>query len=124
MSCAPSETGRREPTLPAAERRLVLEVYEPPHHQTKLVVREPDDQTIEETIRGLSWSDITFVVLKADEQNWIEGSGSHKDDFSARFARGGREYVSQGRPTLEEIAELLKSYRAGDGRWERMLTWQ
>jgi hypothetical protein len=79
---------------------------------------------IARTIRDLRWSDITFVVLRLDERNRIEGSGSRSDGFSVKVARNGKERVSESAPTLEEIVALFQSYAANDGRWERMIKWQ
>jgi hypothetical protein len=82
---------------------------------------------IDRTVRSLPWADISFVVLKVDEKNWIEGSGSLNptSGLSARFMKDGAEGVSRQPPrSLEEIILLLQSYRAGDGKWKEIIEWE
>ena len=55
---------------------MILEVHEPPALQPREISKNPDLALIEKTVKSLPWSEITFVVLKIDEKNWIEGSGS------------------------------------------------
>lgn len=110
-----------------AEQHLVLEVHEPPNHAPRIVATNPDATAIKRAIEGLKWDDITFVVLKYDDDNWIEGSGSLRPDdgLSARYVEGGNEYISARPPeSLDEIVRLLESYRSGDGRWRAMIEWQ
>jgi hypothetical protein len=104
---------------------MVLEVQEMSEDQPREIKRL-DAAIIEKTVKELSWSDITFVVLKVDDKNWIEGSGSLKprDGLSARYMKNGTEHVSTKAPkTLHEIVALLQSYHAGDGRWQDLLDW-
>jgi len=124
FACEPSKaTAQRRPSR-ATARQLVLEAYEPPSQQKRVVATNPSKQVITRTIRDLRWSDITFVVLRLDDRNWIEASGSRSDGFSVKFARNGKERVSESAPTLDEIVALFQSYVANDGRWERMVKWQ
>jgi hypothetical protein len=105
---------------------MLLVVYAPPDQHDSLVAADPDSSLIERTVRNLPWSDITFVVLKTDEQNWIEGSGSLKpeDGLSARYMLHGEEHVSARAPSsLDELLALLHSYRRGDGRWLQLIAW-
>ena len=105
---------------------MLLVVHEPPDHQAKLVAADPDSSVLEHTIRSLSWSDITFVVLKADDRNWIEGSGSlnSADGLSARYMLDGEEHIAARAPSsLDELLTLLQSYRRGDGRWLELIEW-
>jgi hypothetical protein len=105
---------------------MLLVVHEPPDHRDSLVVANPDSSVIERTVRNLPWSDITFVVLKTDENNWIEGSGSLKpeDGLSARYMVHGEEHVAARAPSsLDELLALLQSYRRGDGRWLQLIDW-
>ena len=105
---------------------MTLAVSESPACEERVVAQDPDGAAIERAVRGLSWADITFVVLKVDERNWIEGSGSldPTDGLSAKVVNDGEERVSRHPPrSLEEIILLLQSYRAGDGRWKEMIDW-
>ena len=105
---------------------MILEVHEPPEDGPREISKSPDAALIDKTVRGLSWSDITFVVLKVDDNNWIEGSGSlnPQDGLSARYMKNGKEHVSAHAPrSLDEIVSLLQSYRAGNGRWQNLIDW-
>src|SRR5262245_38512294 len=66
---------------------MILEVHAPPDNLPREISRSPDPGLIEKTVRSLPWSDITFVVLKIDDKNWIEGSGSlnPEDGLSASY---------------------------------------
>jgi hypothetical protein len=106
---------------------MILEIYEPPDHAPRQVAENPDSAKIENTVKGLPWSDITFIVLKIDENNWIEGSGSlnPEDGLSARYSENGKEYVAENPPkSLEVIVSLLQSYASGDGKWKKMIIWK
>ncbi|MFN2564934.1 MAG: hypothetical protein ABR499_07995 [Gemmatimonadaceae bacterium] len=106
---------------------MTLVVAEPPGYEERAVAVDPDAETIERAVKGLAWSDITFVFLKVDDRNWIEGSGSLNpvDGLSAKFMDDGAEWVSSRPPTsLDEIISLLQSYRAGDGRWQKLIEWE
>lgn len=105
---------------------MILEVHEPPDYRPREVSKSPDLALIEKTVKGLAWSDITFVILKVDDNNWIEGSGSLKptDGLSARYLKDGKEHVSARAPkSLDEIISILQSFHSGDGRWQKMIDW-
>ncbi|HVE79651.1 MAG TPA: hypothetical protein VNA89_12340 [Gemmatimonadaceae bacterium] len=131
------ETSERRPDAAGADTSdpadgqgqaaMVLEVAEPPTHEERVVARGPDAATIEQIVEGLAWADITFVILKRDERNWIEGSGSlnPEDGLSARYMSDGDERVASRPPaSLGEIIALLQSYRSGDERWREMMEWE
>jgi len=105
---------------------MILEISKPPGNLPREISKNPDQVLIEKTVRELAWSDITFVVLKIDDKNWIEGSGSlnPRDGLSARYMKDGKEHVSTRAPkSLDEIIALLQSYRCGDGRWQKLIDW-
>ena len=113
-----------EPSVQPAS--LILEVHAPPNYHPREISRNPNLAMVEQTVRDLSWSDITFVVLKADDNNWIEASGSlnPQDGLSARYMADGKEHVSAQAPkSLDEIITLLQSYCARDGRWQELIEW-
>jgi hypothetical protein len=112
------------PNGPARGTTMTLEVAAPPDHQEKVVARDADAESIDRVMRQLSWDDITFVVLKADEDNWMETSGSATDGFSARITLDGETWVSRRPPeSLEEMIALLVSYRNGDNAWQDVMEW-
>ena len=120
--------GESEPLSdgPPPGTSMSLEIAEPPDNVERVTARDPDAATIARTVHKLAWDPITFVVLKVDEDNWMEGSGSRDptDGFSARVMLDGEERVSSRAPeSLDEIIALLQSYRAGDGRWREMIEW-
>jgi hypothetical protein len=105
---------------------MVLEVLETAGGKQQVVAANPDAETIARVVQGLSWSDITFVVLKKDENNYLEGSGSFNpnDGLSATYMEDGVEHVSRYSPkSLQVIVALLTSYRSGDGKWRTMIEW-
>jgi hypothetical protein len=106
---------------------MMLEVHEPPEYVPLAVAADPDRMTIETVVRSLAWADITFVILKIDDNNWIEGSGSlsPRDGLSARYMHAGKEFVSSRPPdSLQEIIDLLDSFRSQDGRWKNLIEWE
>lgn len=111
---------------PAQGKTMKLEVLEPNERSERVASQHPDGDTIKKTVQGLKWSDITFVVLKIDEKNWIELSGSLKpeDGLSARYMENGVEHVSARAPSLAEGVSLLQSYQSGDGNWRYNLSWE
>ena len=106
---------------------MLLVVHEPPGHEARVVATNPDAAEIATTIKTMPWSDLTFVVLRTDENNWIEGSGSLKpeDGLSARYMVNGEEHVAAQAPSsLDELVALLQSYSKGDGRWQQLIEWR
>jgi hypothetical protein len=106
---------------------MILEVHEPPEYVPLVVATDPDRMTIETVVRSLAWADITFVILKIDDNNWIEGSGSlsPQDGLSARYMEDGQEFVSSRPPdSLQEIIDLLDSFRLQDGRGKNLIGWE
>lgn len=124
---ATSERERPVPPGPAAGTSMVLEVAAPPDHVERVVASDPDAGTIVRTVRGLAWDTITYVILKADDDHWIEGSGSldPTDGLSARVTIGGETWVSS-RPlqSLDEMLWLLLSWRKGDDEWRTRMSWE
>lgn len=105
---------------------VVLEVFDPPDWKPREVATDPDAETIARTVRGLPWSDITFVVLRKDEKNYFEASGSLDpgDGFSATYVEDGVEHLSREAPeSLDVVVALLGSYRSDDGKWRTMIAW-
>ena len=105
---------------------MILQVCEPPSCTPQDVAINPDERTLVAAIRALSWDDITFVVLREDENTWIEGSRSlqPEDGLSARCMEDGVEHVSRGAPDgLDVIEQLLTSFLRGDDRWRTLIEW-
>ena len=105
---------------------MILQVCEPPSCTPRDLAINPDLSTIAAAIRALSWDDITFVVLRLDENTWIEGSGSLRpeDGLSARFMEDGVEHVSRSAPEgLNVIEQLLTSFLLRDDRWRTLIEW-
>ena len=105
---------------------MVLLIHEPPEHIERVLARSPDAATIRDAVNGLTWSDLTFVTVKRDNNNWLEGSGSlnPEDGLSARYMANGEEHVAARAPnSLNEIVALLQSFAASDGRWRQLIEW-
>lgn len=105
---------------------MILELYSPPAAERQVVSEAADAVSVEATIRGQPWDDITFVVLKVDERNWFEVSGSLKpeDGLSARYFEDGVEHVSDGAPeSLDVCVSLMLSYLRADDRWREDIGW-
>ncbi|NNL99558.1 MAG: hypothetical protein HKO62_02325 [Gammaproteobacteria bacterium] len=106
---------------------LTLEIFLPPDHQPQTIADNPSASQLAFTIRRLAWDDLTFVVLKYDDENWIELSGALTDDFglSARYWNDGIEHVAARPPAdLDEGTRLLEHYRRGDSLWKQMISWE
>ena len=105
---------------------MIFQVLEPPAFEEREIAVNPDAATIEETVRGLAWADITFVLLQVDDDTYIEGSGSlnPSDGLSAKYCECGDEHVSVAAPeSLDAIIALLRSDAASDGQWRTMFEW-
>ena len=106
--------------------KMILELHSLPDHDPKVVSVSPDERNIEATIRNQSWDEITFVVLKIDEKNWFEISGSPKPEegLSASCCEGGQQQVSDGSPgSLDACVSLMLSFFRGDNRWRNEISW-
>lgn len=109
------------------ERQLILELHSPTEYEAIIISETPHTINIDSAVKAQPWKDITFIVLKADEQNLIELSGSLNpaDGLSARFFEDGNEYISKRAPkSLDEGVELLISYLQNDGKWKKMISWE
>jgi hypothetical protein len=104
---------------------MLLQVAEPPECNVRVITADPDPNLIASTVFGLAWSDITFVELWVDDEHSMCGSGSLRHGLAGSYWEGDRQYVSE-RPldSLEEMVELLQSYRAGDNKWREMIGWE
>jgi hypothetical protein len=117
-----STAGERNERRASASIGLV--VYEPPDHEPRVVAEKPNLAQLQETIQGMKWTDITFVVVRRDEDNWIEFSGSTEDGFSARYMEEGQEYViSQAPASTVDGVTLLGLYLRGDDGWRTDYEW-
>jgi hypothetical protein len=112
------------PNGPPPGTAMTLEVAEAPSHEERVVAQNPDAEAIGRVARQLSWSDVTFVVLRIDDENWMETSGSSKDGFSAKITLAGETWISSRPPeSLDEMITLLVSYRNGDNAWQDLIEW-
>ena len=105
---------------------MQLEQFEMATGESKLISTDPTEQIILDTINNLSWNDLTFVILKIDDDNLMEGSGSlnPSDGLSARYLENGQEHVSSSAPeSLQIIYDLLASYLVGDNTWRHIIDW-
>ncbi len=104
---------------------LRLELLLPPDYARQLIALEPDAEGIRSTVQGQPWDDITFVVLRRDEEAGVELSGSLSpaDGLSVRYWEDGKEFVSERAPSLEEGIRLLQLYARRDERWRSVVRW-
>ncbi len=103
----------------------VLELYPPPSNKLVVVSESPTRDLIVSTVQAQSWKDITFVVLRLDEANRFEISGSLEEGLSALCSENGQERVSATGPaSLGEATDLLLSYLASDDRWRTSIGWE
>ena len=86
---------------------------------------EPDAQQIDEAVRGVDWFRFTAVVLRRDDEHFLEISGSLKpeDGLSARWVEKDDERIISEAPSLEDSIRLLQSYAADDSRWKTLVRW-
>jgi hypothetical protein len=104
--------------------RMQFYVQEGETCERRDIATGPDPDLIASTVYGLTWSDISFVVLEVDDEHCMCVSGSFPDGFSAHYMEGGTEHVCDRPPgTLAEMIALLQSYRRGDERWREMIEW-
>lgn len=110
---------------PLEKTAMTLELYAPPDNQVSIVSDVATQRQIADTIEDQPWSDITFLVLKRDEDNWFEVSGSTSAGFSARYMADGREFVSSRAPdSIAEMCILMTSYLEEDGKWKTAIGWE
>ena len=105
---------------------MILELYAPPDNDVQVISTTPDEALLTSTVKSQEWADITFVVLKRDDANWFEVSGSlnPEDGLSARYSENGEEHVSARAPeSLDEGLSLLLSYFRDDRRWRQAIAW-
>ncbi len=105
---------------------MILELSPPPTNDPIILSDSPTRELVASTIQGQPWSEITFIVLRRDEANWFEISGSldPNDGLSARYSENGQEMVSATAPgTLEEASGLMLSYFDADDRWRQAIGW-
>ncbi len=105
---------------------MILELYSPPTNDRQVVTDSASDSAIELTIRNQPWDDITFVVLRIDDDNWFEVSGSLNPDdgLSASYSESGTEHVSASPPeSLDHCIALMRSYLKGDDKWRSEIKW-
>lgn len=112
-------------TLPD-KTNMILQLYPPPNHEPTTITDAPDAGQVEATIRNQPWDDITFVVLRIDDANWFEVSGSldPSDGLSAAYSEDGIEHVSDGAPeSLDICVSLMLSYLRSDDKWRTAIDW-
>lgn len=105
---------------------MILEVYSPPANDRQIVADTANESAIVSTIRNQRWKDLTFVVLRIDDKNWFEVSGSlnPEDGLAARYSENGTEYVSDVAPdSLEQCISLMLSYFKADDKWRSDIRW-
>ena len=106
--------------------KVTLEIYAPPANERRIEAVDPDARKLAKTFARLAWQDITFCVLRRDDENAMEISGSAGSHIglSARVWENGEEYVAdRGPETLDECLALLESYRCSDDRWRTAIGW-
>jgi hypothetical protein len=102
-----------------------LEIHAPPDNDVSIVSDAATGRQIAEVIESQPWNDITFVVLRRDDDNWFEVSGSTPAGFSARYMADGEEFVSSRAPdSLAEMSLLMASYLEDDGKWKSVIGWE
>ncbi|MBW3565805.1 MAG: hypothetical protein KY459_13900 [Acidobacteria bacterium] len=105
---------------------MILELYPPPANERVVLAENATREDVVSAIFDRDWNEITFVVLKADDDDWFEISGSIQpfDGLSARVMESGEEKVSARAPrSLEEAAALMTSYLEGDNHWRVKIPW-
>jgi len=108
------------------ESTMVLIVAESPDFEEKIVANSPTPELLESTVQSLAWSDITFVILKKNEQDWLELSGSldPSDGLSMRYFDSTGEFVSDRAPSsLKEGTTVLKKYLLDNPEWKKTYNW-
>jgi hypothetical protein len=109
----------------SASKNMKLELCAPPNNEPVVLATSPTVERVTDAVMQQPWTNITFVVLKRDEQNWLEVSGATGDGFSARYMADGKEFVSVRAPaSLEEMCMLMKSYLMGDAKWKTAIKWE
>ncbi len=106
---------------------MFLRVAETPDFKPQLIATDPDNETIERTVRGLLWRDLTFVTLSVDEDYLLEGNGTGRleDGFAVRCVVKGSEHVSPSTlDSLDMLVLVLRSYREGNEDWTRLVEWE
>lgn len=109
-----------------AENKMILVLYPPPDNEPITISTAPNEQIVISSVKAQPWDDITFIILKIDEKNWLEVSGSLKPEvgLSARYTEAGVEHVSKRAPEdLNECIKLLSSYLRGDDKWRKDIPW-
>jgi len=103
---------------------LSLILFPPPDNEPVLLADTPDAEAVRRAVTEQKWGEITFLLLKADEENWLEVSGSLEDGFSARYREHGKEWIANAPPAFpQETMQLLVSYLKRDDRWRTMVGW-
>jgi hypothetical protein len=105
---------------------MILEVHAAPHYQMRRMLH-PNEALISSTVEEQPWDDITFILLKVDDWNWFEVSGSLRpeDGLSARYCEHGEELVAARPPaSLDECVQLLLSYWRSDNQWRSAIGWR
>lgn len=107
------------------ETIMKLEIHAPPDNDVSIVSDAATGRQIAEVIESQPWNDITFVVLRRDDDNWFEVSGSTTAGFSARYMADGEEFVSSRAPdSLAEMSLLMASYLEDEGKWKSAIGWE
>lgn len=103
-----------------------LEMLQGAMQAEQMIAENPTDEEIARLVHGMAWDEISFVIVKLDEANWLDGSGSLKpaDGLSAMCEIEGQQFVTVEAPqSLDEIVALLQSFNRKDGNWRTMVKW-
>ena len=94
--------------------------------EDRLVDKNPTEETIRATIRGLDWIGgfhQVFLVTSPGVSLEVGGSLDPDDGLSSAYRDLKRKIfrvVTEPPTTVENMEDLLVSFYLGDGQWERM----
>ncbi len=89
------------------------------------ITQDPTKEDIHNIVGSLHWDDISWAILKIDEKNRIECSGSYNDGFAIIYQEGESDYIGFDSPTsVDEIIDILTRYLNNDNSWKDMFAWE
>ena len=83
-----------------------------------------DAHELSRMIDSMSWQDLSAILVRKSENDFLEGSGSHDDGFSLIHTQDGRQDVTPNAPDLQELKTCLIQYFNGEPGWREMSIWQ
>jgi hypothetical protein len=99
--------------------KMTLDLQPPPKYERQVLSYDPTPEIVARAVRSQRWDDLTYLVLRKDEENWLSVSGYLPDHFAAFVQVGGKETAIDKAPqSMEEMTALLQSYLADDKAWK------